>query len=103
MDYVTIATKANAVDYGDMGHGSDNQGQINSPIRGITATNSNSYKQMEFMTIPTTGNSTDFGNLSYGRENGSVFLAQYPNTFDLVENHILFPHNEVIKINEKKT
>ena len=25
---------------------------------------------------------------SYGRENGSVFLAQYPNTFDLVENHI---------------
>ena len=40
---------------------------------------------------------------SYGRENGSVFLAQYPNTFDLVENHILFPHNEVIKINEKTT
>jgi carbamoyltransferase len=40
---------------------------------------------------------------SYGRENGSVFLARYPNTFDLVENHILFPHNEVIKINEKTT
>ena len=40
---------------------------------------------------------------SYGRENGSVFLAQYPNTFNLVENHILFPHNEVIKINEKTT
>jgi len=85
MDYVTIATKANAVDYGDMGHGSDNQGQINSPIRGITATNSNSYKQMEFITIPTTGNSTDFGTLSYGRENGGgmsnsvrgIFLGGY--------------------------
>ena len=85
MDYVTIATKANAVDYGDMGHGSDNQGQINSPIRGITATNSNSYKQMEFITIPTTGNSTDFGTLTYGRENGGgmsnsvrgIFLGGY--------------------------
>ena len=38
---------------------------------------------------------------SYGRENGSVFIAQYPDTFDLVENHILFPHDEKIKINEK--
>ena len=42
-----------------------------------------------------------FSQGSYGRENGSVFIAQYPNTFDLVENHILFPHNEKIKINEK--
>ena len=28
-----------------------------------------------------------FSQGSYGRENGSVFIAQYPNTFDLVENH----------------
>lgn len=44
-----------------------------------------------------------FSKGSYGRENGSVFIAQYPNTFDLIENHIIFPHNEEIKINEKTT
>ena len=70
MDYVTIAVKANAIDYGDLGHGTSHGGGINSPIRGVCAVNSDSYKQMEYITIPTKGNSTDFGTLSYGRADG---------------------------------
>jgi carbamoyltransferase len=33
----------------------------------------------------------NFSSGSYGRENGSSFLAEYPDKFTLIENHIIFP------------
>ena len=99
MDYVTIAVKANAVDYGDLGHGTNQGGGINSPVRAVFAVNDNSTKQIEFITIPTTGNATDFGNLSYGRSDGGgmsnsvrgIFTGGY-------ESPGLCPHMDMISI-----
>jgi carbamoyltransferase len=48
-------------------------------------------------------NHNKFSADSYGREINSVFLAQYPDKFDLVENRVIFPHEISIKINDKTT
>jgi len=44
-----------------------------------------------------------FSHDSYGREINSVFIAQYPDIFELVENRVIFPHKINIPINNKTT
>ena len=72
MDFVTIAVKSNAIDYGDLSGSCTNGNNINSPVRGIIQTNeSGTPNRVQFTTIPTTGNAETFGELMRLRADGS--------------------------------
>ena len=73
MDYVTIATTGNAIDFGDTGGGSRwGLAGCASATRGLFAggyTNSPSsifYSSIEYITISSGGGTNDFGDLTYG-------------------------------------
>ena len=60
IDFITIASTGNAVDYGDLSGTASQVGGVASPTRGIFfRPNTN----LEFVTIASTGNSQDFGDL----------------------------------------
>ena len=77
IDYVTIATIGNALDFGDLSVPRGFVGSVSSPTRGIFAggfsqpTPANTgWNIIEFVTISSTGNTIDFGdllNLTYGK------------------------------------
>ena len=88
LDYVTIASEGNAVDFGDQITARRQQGSVNSPTRGIFAGgyNPNTLNLIEFVTIATTGDTQDFGDLVGAfRQNAGVcnatrgvFAGHYP-------------------------
>ena len=68
VDYVTIASTGNAVDFGDTVPANHNAGSCSSPIRGFTGggsvtpgTNTNS---IDYITFTTLGNTVDFSDLT---------------------------------------
>jgi hypothetical protein len=70
IDYITISSTGNAVDFGDLTIARDGPQGCSSPTRGIFAggisnpsplTNSNT---IDYVTIASTGNATDFGDLT---------------------------------------
>ena len=72
MDYVTIATTGNAVDYGDMSNGSSGNQCSASPTRGVimggsapsnlsSGASALETKLIQYSTIASTGNTQDFG------------------------------------------
>ena len=66
IDYVTITTLGNAIDFGDMGTATNRPGGLANSVRGlISGGSSPSYTDsIEFITIAQSGNATDFGNLT---------------------------------------
>ena len=74
IDYVTIATTSNAIDFGDM-IGGGNQGEGNYAVcsnstRAIRAGGvglAGNVNRIDYITIATTGDAIDFGDLSAGR------------------------------------
>ena len=81
IDYITISTTGNAIDFGDLLSSYRSSGQCSSRTRGLFAggvdapgiTNRNN---IEFITISSTGNSTDFsGTLTLARHNISSFAS----------------------------
>ena len=72
MDFVTIAVKSDAVDFGDLSGSCTNSNNINSPTRGIVQTNeSGTPNRTQLITIPTTGNAETFGELQKQRLDGA--------------------------------
>ena len=74
MDYVTIATTGNAIDFGDFTLSRYLMAGLNSAAgRGVFGGGHNGdaawYNTMDYITIATTGNATDFGDLSVARGN----------------------------------
>ena len=76
IDYITIASEGNAIDFGDT---SNSVAQIkngaSTATRGVfaggTTDGSNALNRIEYVTIATTGNAQDFGDLGMGgRRNG---------------------------------
>ena len=67
IDFITMASEGNAVDFGDLQTGLRYGAGVASPTRGVflwgNTTLSNTLNTMEFVTISTTGNSQDFGDL----------------------------------------
>ena len=63
MDYVTIASTGNAVDFGDMTSAVASKTAMSSPTRGVIygGYTHPSYVKNEFITIATTGNAQEFG------------------------------------------
>lgn len=87
IDYITISTTGNAIDFGDLLSAYRSSGQCSSSTRGLFAggvdapgiTNRNN---IEFVTISSTGNSTDFsGTLTAARHNIASFASSTRGVF----------------------
>ena len=67
MDYITIATTANAIDFGDsLASVANRVGTCNNTRGVINGGYSPNIKDMEYITIASTGNGTDFGDSGEG-------------------------------------
>ncbi len=67
IDYVTIATTSNAVDFGDMTEAKSNYGVLSNSTRGIRAGgNPSTVNTIDYITIATLGDAQDFGDLTTG-------------------------------------
>jgi hypothetical protein len=66
MDYITIATPGNALDFGDLTSARDETAAASNGTYGLAAAgNAGGYTNtIDYITIATTGNATDFGDIS---------------------------------------
>ena len=67
MEFITIATTANATDFGDLNNATRNIGGLSNQTRGLFAGGGDNpalIDVIDFFTIASTGNATDFGNLT---------------------------------------
>jgi len=72
IDFITIASTGNAIDFGNLTVARRYPGSTSSPIRGVVAGGFDSSSRvdvMDYITISSTGNAADFGNLSAIRVN----------------------------------
>ena len=71
INYLTMATKGNASDFGDMnGPVVGSQGTTSNSVRAVFGggrNNSGNYNTIDYITIQTTGNASDFGDLTSAR------------------------------------
>ena len=70
IDYITIATEGNAIDFGDLAAATVQASGLSNSIRGLFAGGSSPNKTnvISFVTIASTGNATDFGDLTVARD-----------------------------------
>ena len=72
IDFITIASTGDAIDFGNLTVARRYAGSTSSPIRGVVAggfDSSNRDDVMDYITISSTGNAADFGNLTVARDN----------------------------------
>ena len=70
MDYITIDTTGNAIDFGDLTSGRWSLAGVSSSTRGVFVGGLNGathHNTMDYITIATTGNAIDFGDLTVAR------------------------------------
>jgi len=70
IEYLTLSSQGNAVDFGDITNAGNNSGAAacGNQIRGVVKTSSgNDGNILEYITISTNGNTSDFGDLETGR------------------------------------
>ena len=73
IDYCTIASVGNALDFGNLTAARDGGGACSSPTRGVYAggfSNQN-LNIIDYVTIATTGNATDFGDMTFAHTQGT--------------------------------
>ena len=61
IEYITISTTGNAIDFGDLTYSINALGSLSSNTRGIFAGGGSGSSPIDFITISSTGNATDFG------------------------------------------
>ena len=66
IDYVTIATTGNAIDFGDLTSARDDLAACSNSVRGLFGGGS-STNTIDYVTIASTGNALDFGDLTSAR------------------------------------
>jgi hypothetical protein len=72
IDYITIATDGNAVEFGDaLANRYIINGGVSNGTRGVWSGGATALNIIEYINFSTTGNSKDFGELSYGRRAAS--------------------------------
>ena len=78
IDYITISTLGNAIDFGNLLAGNRVQGGCASRTRGISAGGytGSASNVIQYITIPSTGDAIDFGNLSKSRFNNGGLSNQ---------------------------
>ncbi len=73
IDYSTIATLGNALDFGDLQEATKHTSACSDPTRAMIGGGSSGDTDLiQYITIASTGNSTDFGNLTVGRYGAGV-------------------------------
>ena len=73
IDFVTIQTKSNATDFGDLTSGKEGMGGASSEIRGLFAGGTGTINTIDYITIATAGNAADFGDMHTQRKNFGGF------------------------------
>ena len=69
MDFITIATEGNALDFGDQGNTEGGMNCFSSPTRGVMGgAHPDNTPRIEFITIASKGNSQEFGSLLFDQE-----------------------------------
>ena len=77
IQYITIPTTGNAIDFGDLSHATALSGGCASNTRGlITGDYPSTGDDIDYITIASTGNGTDFGNMTVSVYNGRAFSNQ---------------------------
>jgi hypothetical protein len=88
IDYVTIATAGNAIDFGDMATAQYHTAGLANETRGVTggayrhATGS-TRDEIEYITIASTGNTTSFGTLTAARYGGAGSASSTRGLFNM--------------------
>jgi hypothetical protein len=67
IDYITISTTGNAIDFGDLITASVNNAACSSSTRGVFGGGNGPLNVLEYTTISSTGNALDFGDLTVAR------------------------------------
>ena len=67
IEYITIASKGDAKDFGNLSAARRNGCGVSNNIRGLYAGGHPSVNTIEFVTIASTGDANDFGDLLTGR------------------------------------
>ena len=73
IDFVTIQTKSNAIDFGDLSGNKEGMGGASSETRGLFAGGTGVINTIDFITIASTGDAVDFGDMNTGRKNFGGF------------------------------
>ena len=73
IDFVTIQTKSNATDFGDLTGNKEGMGGASTETRGLFAGGTGVINTIDFITIASEGNATDFGDMNTGRKNFGGF------------------------------
>ena len=97
IDYVTISTAGNAIDFGDLNTATHLAAATASKTRAVVGGGSPSTDEIQYFTMASLGNAADFGNLSdaryggaaLGNETRGIFVSGYTpaankNTIDYV-------------------
>ena len=84
IQYVTIASTGDAVDFGDYVTVGENVRGVSNSLRGVFAGGycPNFVNTMNYITIATTGNSSDFGDILNGQTSPNTGMSQAGNTSD---------------------
>ena len=69
IDFVTIQSMGNSLDFGDLLSAASGRG-VSSTTRGLFSNESSAAKRINYVTIATTGNAVDFGDLINNNANG---------------------------------
>ena len=96
IDYITIATLGNAIDFGDL-YSAYHLGAAASATRAVWAGEWSAGNRIDYVTISSTGNSTDFGDLTLARGflegcgsstrglfGGGYYSSSYTNVIDYI-------------------
>ena len=85
IEYVTIASTGNTVDFGDLPRAEQYVNGASSTVRGLFGGGQSNV--IDFITIATTGNSQDFGDLTYAMRRGSAGSGKVRAIFAGGRNH----------------
>jgi len=72
IDYLDITSAGNAVDFGDLTTGMNQNAAGSNSTRGLIAGGSNGGDTINYVTIASTGNASDFGDLSAGNNSSGA-------------------------------
>lgn len=72
IDYITVASTGNAIDFGDLTTTAESNSACASTTRGISAMGGGSLNLIHYVTIATTGNAISFGNMSFNAYVGAA-------------------------------
>jgi hypothetical protein len=75
IDYITIQSEGNSIDFGDLTISVSNRSACSSSTRGVWGGGANPTNVIEYVEIGTLGNSIDFGDLSLDRQQPNAFSS----------------------------